>query len=207
MDHFRLTNKRVDLDSSAKFSDALKNNIAQISSDPEKIDSPKKALDYLLKMSHATFSEWGYHVPIMHLFNDQWEVVEILSTEFKDQADKYFFWRSIGEKVENLNISAIAWICEAWHRSANAFPMTPTRSLPITGESLRVVVIHRDGSYLEDGWVIKRDPAGGTPILEGLPSSTLFDTNNIPNYLAPVCRAMGGALEEKFNDSLHRRST
>ena len=61
-------------------------------------------------------------------------------------------------------------------------------------------MIHKDGSFQEDGWSVKRDENGNNPFLDG-PSKMISNENVvIPNYLAPVCRAMGGAAERKFNE-------
>ncbi len=200
MNYHRLNSAGIEPDEGAEQYEKLKNVVSKVSSNIKKIDSPDNAMEYFRKVAYATFSEWGYHVPILHIFDENWNLIDLLSTKFEDQADKYFFWRMIGEKVENLNAGAIVWICELWQRKTETYPCVSIRNLPIIGEGLHIVLIHKDGSFQEDGWSVKRDENGNNPFLDG-PSKMISNENVvIPNYLAPVCRAMGGAAERKFNE-------
>lgn len=184
---------RKDFELPSKFAESIET----IRDSYKEINSSESALDHFLNMAKATFSAWGSHIHILHLFDDKWNLIDILSTEFEDQADKYFFWRFIGERVAALNVGAIVWTAELWHRNAKRYPNAAIRNLPIIGEGLHVVVIDRNGNFLEQGWIISRDAEGNNPAL-----SDISDVNTLamPNYLAPVCRAMGGGAEQRFNE-------
>jgi hypothetical protein len=188
---------RKDFELPSKFAESFES----ISESYKEITSAESALDYFLNMAKATFSAWGYHIHMLHLFDDKWNVIQILSTEFEDQADKYFFWRSIGERVAALNVGAIVWTAELWQRNVKQYPNVAIKNLPIIGEGLHVVVIDRNGNFLEQGWTISRDTEGNNPSLSGISDVNTFA---LPNYLAPVCRAMGGAAEQRFNEFINQ---
>jgi hypothetical protein len=180
--------------------DELRETVTDFSRNGVKPESPEDALAYFSMMATKTFEIWGNHVPMLHLFDKDWNYISMKVVQFDDQADKFLFWRAVGEDVVSLDVGAVVWIGELWQRQATMFPHKPIRNLPILGEALHVEVLHRNCTYLVNEWSINREKGSDKAVLGDRNDDFVLD--GLPNYFAPICRAMGGELEKKFNEEL-----
>lgn len=57
-----------------------------------------ETLQQYAQLAQTIFEHYGYHVPILFLFDREWHVVDVVSTQFNDQADKFIFWRSMNKR-------------------------------------------------------------------------------------------------------------
>ncbi len=146
--------------------------------------------ELLCRMAVGTFNSYGNHVPMLHLFDSSWKTIDLLSTHFNDQAEKYIFWRHVADKIRNMKAHGLIWTCESWVRKIERGHSTPTRNLDIIGEHLRVVGVSKTGEYMERAWKIARD-SQSPPRLE-------LDTNDTStrsvdgswNFLRPAIDAL-----------------
>lgn len=143
------------------------------------------------KYAKATFEHFGNHVPMLFFFDKDFAPVDFMSAEFKDQATKYLFWRSVADRVLYLKPASLIWICEAWLRSfgdsPELLPEKIMRNLPITGETLGVHGMDASGKMARVHWNIFRDRDGRNPRLEPVDDQTAFAER--PNYFVPALRA------------------
>jgi hypothetical protein len=144
---------------------------------------------FLARMAEMTFTHFGNHVPMLFLYDEHWVPIDMISTWFADQADKYIFWRRAADRVATQRAHGIGWISESWVRTLSTYPETAIRNLPITGERLHVLVADRAGTIREVAWSIIRETADAAPTLLKL-SDEEMDAR-VPNYLLPIRRVWG----------------
>jgi len=146
--------------------------------------------DYMTRMAEATFNHFGNHVPMLHLFDTNWQPVDFVSAHFSDQADKYIFWRSVAEQIRAIDVHGLAWTSESWIRAIeNRFDL-PIRKMPIAGEELHTIVLDRLGGSRQAVWTIHRDPATHSPTLVRKDDPSELEQTT-PYYLVPAMRALG----------------
>lgn len=109
--------------------------------------------------------------------------MDSMSTGFRDQADKYIFWNAAADRASYLRARAFIWVCEAWVRDMQLYPMRPFRSLPIIGEKLQVLGCDFLGKTELRSWNIAR-PADEDPKLE------IAEENMRFNFVKPMVAAM-----------------
>lgn len=149
------------------------------------------AIQFFSRMAKATLEKFGNHVPILILFNKEWQLIDFVSPQFLDQADKFIFWRTIAESVRCLNIFGIVWISESWIRRGIPDAATPTRLMPITGERLSVIGLDKTGGREAAAWNIKRDIGGASVSLEPIMQADIEELGLQGFIFIPVLRAMG----------------
>lgn len=135
------------------------------------------------ELAEATFDHYGYHMHMLFIFDDQGRQIDFLGAHFNDQADKYIFWRAVGERILYLRGAAVVWVSEAWMRNVRENPAALMRNMPIVGEQLHVVGADRHGKFAEAAWEIVHGA--------GAPKPTLKRTEAVAmlrdwNFLAPV---------------------
>jgi hypothetical protein len=67
------------------------------------ISSTESLVDYYSKVAEITFTEDGYHISMLMFFDSEYKVIDLVSTSFEDQADKYIFWRSATDRALTNN--------------------------------------------------------------------------------------------------------
>jgi len=147
-------------------------------------------LKYYEEMATLTFSHFGNHVPMLFLFDKSWRPIDMVSTQFQDQADKFIFWRHVADRIAMLRASGIVWISESWIRSIDRSGATAIKDMPIKGERLNVVAIDDAGHRRQSGWAIIRQP-DQKPTLQSVADTDETEKDMIPYYLVPALRAMG----------------
>jgi hypothetical protein len=138
------------------------------------------------RVAQATFQQHGHHVPMLFLFNEQFEPIDALSTEFEDQSSKFVFCRLIASRIAYLRAASIVWISEAWIRDAQHLYEKPMGHLPIVGETLIVLGYDKDGRSIRTTWVIRRHAEGDKPILEEASPEEAKAVAPPREHLAPV---------------------
>lgn len=102
------------------------------------------------------FGQNGGHYPMLSLYDEDWKVVDTVSTIFADQTDKFLFWRMAAKRAAYLKAYAFIWVSEIWIRDTEDSMMSPIRDLPIKGEQLCVVGGSADRKTTSVEWNIIR---------------------------------------------------
>lgn len=156
--------------------------------DAPPIKSLKENIRFYADFAKLTFEQFDNHIPMLLMFDGQWQVVDLVSTYFKDQAAKYVFWRMMAERVQYLKPHSIIWICEAWIRELGDFPKTLMRNSPIKGENLQVIGLDQGGNMEVVVWDICRDSPDAKPRLELSKEQSPYKEEN-PSFLTPIRKA------------------
>jgi hypothetical protein len=157
-------------------------------------------IDYHSGMAETTFRVHGNHMPMLFLYDADFKPVDYVTTNFEERRDKYLFWRSIASRVLILKPKVLIWVCEGWTRKKQfdkSFShedmlrsMGNIDDIPITGEFLGMSVVTDDGRIRERHWVIARDKSTEKASLVAPTEDSLIASEDVPNYLAPVLRAL-----------------
>ncbi|NYF22310.1 hypothetical protein HDC36_003786 [Xanthomonas sp. JAI131] len=141
------------------------------------------------KMAWTNFELHGNHVPMLALYDKEWNQIDFMSTAFADQAEKYLFWRNVADRAFYLKAFALVWISEAWVRDLKEHQNRPVRDLPIIGEQLHVV--GADASDLREvvAWNITRPIGANLPVLSRLEPGDALQPGKI-FFIKPVVEAM-----------------
>ncbi len=142
-------------------------------------------------MAQNIFERFGDHKSFLFIVGADNSLIELVGTEFSDQADKYLFWRYVGDLVKSSAAAGLIWVAEAWIREAPldlCNGMLPIREIPIVGEELDLIGINRSGEKLRRSWRIER-PHAKPPILVLNPGEA--GGKSVPNFLVPALRALG----------------
>lgn len=150
----------------------------------------ESTIEYLSRMAEAIFVEYGHHIPMLHLYDKNWMPIDMLSTHFEDQADKYIFWRGVADRIRTLKAYALAWTSESWIRSAEDAIAQPIRKLPITGERLHITVLDCTGAVRHVLWSIDRQSPESKPSLTRMDDLAELEAGTT-FYLLPAMRAFG----------------
>jgi hypothetical protein len=165
--------------------------------------SPKtlmEAVQLYSKIAEATFCHFGNHKPMLFMFNDCWKILDMVSTAFEDQVDKFIFWRTMSDRVATQKVYAVVWISEAWNRNAQGNMHLPIRNMPISGEILHVVGIDKNNNRKSITWDIVRNDDREKPKLVELLSKENKLSVETPFYLVPILRRMGVTDEQIFSN-------
>lgn len=142
------------------------------------------------KMAQATFEHHGNHVPMLALYDKDWNQVDFISTAFSDQSDKFIFWRAVADRAFYLKAFALVWTSESWIRDFKEGGDKPVRELPIVGEQLQIVGADASDTHEVVAWKIVRPSKEGRPILIPLsPEDESFKNGHI-YFIKPVVAAM-----------------
>ena len=195
---YKVKRKRIKLDPDYKPPLELESIFAELRESNKKINSLDDAIEHFLIFSKVVFTHDKYHIQMLHMFDEDWKLIDQASTVFEDQAEKYIFWRSIGDRVKSQNIHAVIWISEIWHRDISGYPQKPISKLKITGEALMVSGIDSSGHFRQGSWEITRNSDGKNPTLSEAPCITDETEGHVPYFFAPIGRAMGGDAANLF---------
>lgn len=161
-----------------------------------KPNSLRETVEYFGRFAKFTFEFHGNHRPMLFLFDDHWEQIDFLTTDFADQADKYIFWRTVAERAAYLRAYGLVWVSESWIRNAKEMDSVAIRNLTILGERLHVVGADVTNARHVVAWNIRRpDPTAG-PVLESVPDDDPLETGGSWYFLVPILEAMREARPE-----------
>jgi hypothetical protein len=158
-----------------------------------KSNPPKSLHEYVVfqaNIAEQSFNQFGNHMAMLWLLNEEFESIDYIATIPEDQAYKFIFWRMIADRIHYLKAKSLIWVCESWLRSGvNKHPEKAIRNLPITGEVLSVTGIDGKGSFHNITWEIERDNKESQPKLKLLNGS---DERKIKEayYLIPAKKAL-----------------
>lgn len=147
--------------------------------------------EYYTKMAELTFNQFGSHIPMLFLLGEDWKPIDMITTQFSDQTDKYIFWRNVAQRITTLKATGLVWISESWLRRHDKSGSTAIRNMPITGEHLHVVAIDKRNNRLQAGWEIVRSSDDTKPTLRRADDMDSNEKGMMPFYLVPALRAMG----------------
>lgn len=154
----------------------------------------EEAVELIARMAEVNFLEYGNHVPMTFLYNDQWDIIDNLTTSFADQSDKFLYARHVASRASYLRAFAVISVSEAWIRDLKSAPNQPIRNMKIIGERLTVVGAAIDKSSKSIEWNIVRPDDKGVPTLERIEQGTEQQT---PFFILPIVEAMQKARHPK----------
>ena len=127
-----------------------------------------QTVERFAKFAKGTFEHFGYHIPMLFLFDDQWKLVDSLSAKLDDQSEKFIFWRNVAERAAYQRAYAMVWISELWLRDLPSTKDLSVSELPIIGERLHVIGMDiGDHTNLVE-WNIQRNGEFAKPTLEAV---------------------------------------
>ncbi|MBF0310526.1 MAG: hypothetical protein HQL56_13455 [Magnetococcales bacterium] len=153
--------------------------------------SLENIFEYYSKMANTIFSHFGSHHPSLFIFNENWQVIDYISTQFSDQADKFIFWRFIADRIAALQAFGLVWIAESWQRKFDYHNNTAIRNMPIIGEMLHVELIDKLGNRRHKEWRITRNSEQSTTKLDEI-TTPEKQISIFPYFLEPALRALTG---------------
>lgn len=156
------------------------------------ISSTESLVDYLSKMAEITFTGDGYHIPMLMFFDREYKVIDLVSTSFEDQADKYIFWRSAADRALTNNAHGFVWISELWIRNSKINSKKAIREMPIVDEQLQVVGIDSNNHQKVISWKILRENESAKPTLSVAESVETKEGKAF--FMRPVLKAIGGDI-------------
>jgi hypothetical protein len=142
------------------------------------------------KLAKVTFEHHGNHVPMLTLYDKNWNQIDFMSTAFSDQAEKFLFWRNVADRATYLKAFSLVWVSESWLRDLKGHQSQPIRDLPIVGEQLHVVGADASGSHEVVAWNIVRPKGSTQPVLEPLQPEDVSRQPGSIFFVRPVVEAM-----------------
>ena len=152
-------------------------------------DCLKDRVTFLATFAEGTFHQFGNHIPILHLFGGNGELIDSLSMIPDDQATKFIFWRAVAERIVYLRVKSLVWVTEVWVRKMDKSYSTTVSKMPITGEMLQVVGLESNGNMETVLWQIERTTPDAKPSLSLTSKIKASEEDQAFNYLKPVRRA------------------
>jgi len=146
-------------------------------------------VEYHANFARLTFEQFGNYIPTLIIFDKDSKAIDVISTQFVDQATKYIFWRAIADRILYLRASSIIWICESWIRNAKEQIHMPNKNLSVLGETLQVRGLNLEGETAQITWNILRKHGEVKPQLELLSPDHKYVNEVIWNYLIPIKKA------------------
>lgn len=141
-------------------------------------------------MAQVTFEQHGNHIPMLALYDKQWNRIDFMSAAFADQAEKYVFWRNVADRAFYLKAYAMVWTSESWVRDLKDHRDQPISGLPIIGEHLHVVGADGSGAQEVVAWNITRSGGSARPELVPLAPEDGYRQPGHIFFIKPVVAAM-----------------
>lgn len=173
--------------------DSLKDEISAIEQ-PCKVTSVHELVEHMGKLTEINFLNSGFHIQCLFFFNDNYQVIDMMSTSFEDQGDKYVFWRIVADRAMMINAFGFVWISELWLRNANRNYAQAIHKMPIIDERLQIIGIDAKNNQKSITWRIIRESEESKPTLE-LMSSESRDENGA-YFMRPILKAIGGDISK-----------
>lgn len=142
------------------------------------------------KLAQLIFEQCGNHVPMLALYDKNWNQIDFMSTAFSDQADKYLFWRDAADRAFYLKSYAMVWTSESWVRDLKGRDDLPITELPIIGEQLQVIGADASGAKQVTTWKIARTEGTKTPTLVSIDPEDRSRQPTHLNFIKPIVAAM-----------------
>lgn len=142
------------------------------------------------KMAQFTFEHHGNHVPMLALYDREWNQIDFMSTAFTDQAEKYLFWRNVADRAFYLKAFALVWTSELWLRDLKEHHERPIRELSVVGEQLHVVGADASDATEVITWNIIRPSGPSHPVLVPLKPEDVYRQPGHIFFIKPVVAAM-----------------
>lgn len=184
----RFITKQLGADPSFKPPQALLKLKEEFQSGP-KPASLKEVVARHARMAQVTFEQHGNHIPMFALYDKNWNQIDFMSTVFRDQAEKYLFWRNAADRAFYLKAYALVWTSESWLRDMKDYQDRPISELPIIGEQLQVIGVDATGKHEVVAWSITRPDNSNRPVLTLLAPDNAHQLSNI-FFIKPVVAAM-----------------
>lgn len=141
------------------------------------------------RMAQVTFDQHGNHIPMLALYDKNWNHIDFMSAAFADQAEKYLFWRNVADRAFYLKAHALVWTSEAWLRDMKGHQDRPISELTITGEQLSVIGADATDKHEVVSWNISRADDASHPVLIPLASDDPLQFKHV-FFIKPVIAAM-----------------
>ena len=186
---YRLRSQKVSREPYESLPSKIKDCLANIREELITPTSFESVLEFHIQMAKSTFSTWENHVSMLFLYNSEWQVIDMICHAPADQADKYFFWRALGERVKIQSVYCLVYVSEVWIRDLKGYPSLAIKDLPIIGEKLHVSALDRSGNKAIISWDIIRESATGSVVLGN--KSEDYTTDNQMYYFVPAMKSMG----------------
>ena len=180
---------RVNADPDYKPTPAMLQLKEEFQSDP-KPSSLAEIVARHAKMAKLTFDQHGNHVPMLALYDREWNQIDFMSTAFTDQAEKYLFWRNVADRAFYLKAFAMVWTSESWIRNLKEHQDRPIGDLPILGEQLHVVGADASDATNVAAWNITRPGGTNHPVLVALKPEDVYGQPDHIFFIKPVDAAM-----------------
>lgn len=142
------------------------------------------------KMAQLTFEQYGNHIPMLALYDKNWNHIDFMSTAFSDQAEKFLFWRDAADRAFYLKAYAMVWTSESWVRDLKGREDSPISKLPIIGEQLHVIGADASGAQQVATWNIARTAGTKTPTLVSVDPENKSGQPGLLNFIKPIVAAM-----------------
>lgn len=171
--------------------DSVKEKVSLIESDGEVncIDDLVKQISKLVEINFLTY---GHLVQVLFLFDKKYRVIDILSTHFDDQSDKYIFWRTAADRAKMMDAFGLVWASELWLRRQDIKSKGLIRNMPIIGERLQVVGVDARNNHKTINWNILRENENSQPLLEPIEEDKHNEGRSY--FMRPVLKAIGGDI-------------
>lgn len=189
METYRIRSVRIHRIPDEALPTAIKESIARLKESLGRPTNFKTAIAFYTGMAEATFRQWGNHVSMLFLLDRDWTVMDMISPSLLDQTDKYFFWRSLAERVKIQNVYCLVYIAEIWIRDASGYPSSAIKELPILGEKLKLAAFDRDGNKAIHSWPIVRPSENMLATLG--PMEVAEASDRMVFFFVPAMRSMG----------------
>ena len=193
MKTYRVNTKRIRAIPHTSLPDSIRESVIQLKAELGRPSNFLTTLEYYSRMAEATFRQWGNHIPMIFLLNTEWAPIDMIAPGVEDQADKYFFWRSLAERIALQNVHALVYTAEVWIRDLRGHPTAAISELPIIGEKLQLCGFDRERNTAVRSWEIIRQH--GSKAMLG-PRQDADEGNQRMFFLVPAMRSMG--IEPRF---------
>jgi hypothetical protein len=150
----------------------------------------------MARIAEYTFIQYGNHVPMTFLYDENWNIIDQITVDFADQSEKFLYARHVASRAGYLKAFAVISISETWLRNFECFPTLPIRKLPIVGEQLLVFGGVLDGSSKIVTWNIVRSDEKAAPRLERVDVDMENDKMQT-FFIQPIIEAMQVARRPK----------
>lgn len=195
--------KRTRIDPNFKPAEGMQGAIASLRESMSNADTIDEMFAALVSMAESTFTQDGYHLPMMFLYDKSMKIVDMVSMLYGDRTDKYIFWRNAADRMVAAKATLVATIGEAWIRDMKGHTYKERiDNLPIIGERLFVTALDDKGQFRSASWDIIRQEKETKPALKKITPEQDFSEKEVPFYYAPILRALGVPYPRHIADVL-----
>lgn len=171
--------------------DSVKEKINLIDG-PSNINCIDDLVERLSKFVEINFLVYGHLVQTLFLFDKNYQLIDLLSTSFDDQSDKFIFWRIAADRAKLMDAYGFVWASELWLRISNMKSNDAVHKMPITGERLQVIGVDSENHQKNITWNILRETEESKPSLELIETDTRNEGRAY--FMRPILKAIGGDI-------------